>query len=71
MTYWSHFKFSIYLSKEFAKASGCAFFHAIYPDILVTHSTDTINKLQEDMKKIGCRNFDFNDSHKNINNDHK
>ena len=66
MTYWSHFKFSMYLSKEFAKASGGAFFHAIHPDILVTHSTDTINKLQEDMKKIGCRKIDLNDSHENI-----
>ena len=43
------------LSKEFAKASVGAFVHAIYPDVLITHSTDTINNLQKEMKKIGCR----------------
>ena len=36
MTYFSHFKFSMYLSQEFAKASVGAFIHAIHPDILVT-----------------------------------
>ena len=55
MTYLSHFKFSMNLSKEFAKASVGAFVHAIYPDVLITHSTDTINNLQKEMKKIGCR----------------
>ena len=55
MNYLTHMKFSLYLSKEFAKASVGAFIHAIYPDTLVTHSTDTIKKLEEDMKKIGCR----------------
>ena len=55
MTYWSHMRFSLYLSSQFAIASVGAFFHAIYPDILITHSSDTISKLSSDMKKIGCR----------------
>ena len=55
MNYFTHMKFSLYLSKEFAKASVGAFIHAIYPDALVTHSTDTIKKLEKDMEKIGCR----------------
>ena len=55
MTYFSHLKFSFYLSREFAKASVCAVIHGIYPDVLVTHSTDTINKLKKDMEDIGCR----------------
>ena len=54
MTYWSHLNFSMYLSKEFAKASCCAFIHAIYPDILITHSSETIKKLHTDMSKKGC-----------------
>ena len=55
MTYIEHFKFSLYLSYTFAKASFCALIHAVYPDIFVTHSGDTINKLKEEMSKIGCR----------------
>ena len=54
MTYWSHFKFSMYLSKEFSKASVCAFIHAVYPDILISHSSDTLNKLKNEFKKKGC-----------------
>jgi len=49
MTYIQHFKFSMNLSKKFAIASAAAAIHAIIPDILVTHSTDTINKLHEHM----------------------
>ena len=41
MTYIQHFKFSMNLSKKFAIASAAAAIHAIIPDILVTHSTDT------------------------------
>ncbi len=55
MTYWSHFKFSMYLSKEFSKASVGAFIHAIYPDILISHSTDTLSRLQKEFQKKGCK----------------
>ena len=54
MTYLSHFKFSMYLSKEFGKASIGAFVHAVYPDILITHSTDTLSKLEKELQKTGC-----------------
>lgn len=60
MTYFSHFKFSMYLSQEFAKASIGAFIHGIHPDILVTHSTDTIKRLDNKMQQIGCRKIDLN-----------
>ena len=56
MTYFSHMKFSLYLSYTFADASIKAFIHAIYPDIYITHSTDTIQKIKSDIDKIGCRN---------------
>tara|TARA_B100001564_G_scaffold344754_1_gene342643 strand:- start:2090 stop:2251 length:162 start_codon:yes stop_codon:yes gene_type:complete len=48
-------KFSFYLSYTFLTASFYAFVHGIYPDIFITHSSDTIKQISEDMKKIGCR----------------
>ena len=55
LTYTQHLKFSMYLSFEFLKASACAFVHGLIPDLFVTHSSDTIFRLQNEMKKIGCR----------------
>ena len=55
LTYWEHMKFSFYLSYTFLNASFYAFIHGIYPDIFITHSSDTIKKISEDMKMIGCR----------------
>ena len=55
MTYWTHFRFSMYLAKEFFLASVCAVVHAFYPDAFVTHSSDTIQKLLNDMRGVGCR----------------
>jgi len=55
MTYTEHMRFSLYLSMEFAKASFCAVVHAFYPDAFVTHSSDTVARIQDAMKKIGCR----------------
>lgn len=55
MNYVSHFKFSMYLSYELAKASICSFIHAIYPDILITYSSEKIYELQCIINEIGCR----------------
>ena len=55
LAYTEHFKFSMYLSYKFAIASVCAIIHAIHPDMLVTHSSDTIIELLEEMNNIGCR----------------
>lgn len=52
MTYVEHMKFSFYLSYMFGKASFCALIHGVYPDILITISSDTINKLSSDIKEI-------------------
>ncbi len=54
LSYFDHMKFSFHLSYQFSKASVFAFIHGIYPDIFITHSTDTIKKLTDDMKNIGC-----------------
>lgn len=51
MTYFDHMKFSLFLSFTFLKATFGAFIHAIYPDILVTSSTDTLEFLNIEMKK--------------------
>jgi hypothetical protein len=51
MTYLEHMKFSLFLSFNFFKASFNAFVHAIYPDILVTSSTDTLELLNIEMEK--------------------
>jgi hypothetical protein len=55
LSYVEHMKFSFYLSYMFGKASFSALIHGIYPDILITTSSDTINKLNSDIKKIGNR----------------
>ena len=55
MTYLQHCKFSLSLSFQFAYASFAAFIHAIYPDVYVTHSTDTIDSIKKQMKNVGCR----------------
>lgn len=51
MTYLEHMKFSLFLSFNFFKASFSAFVHAIYPDILITSSTDTLKLLNIEMEK--------------------
>jgi len=55
LTYWQHMKFSLYLSYKFLIAGVVALIHAIYPDIFITNSSDVINELSHEMKKIGCR----------------
>ena len=51
MTYFEHMKFSLFLSFTFFKASIGAFIHSIYPDILVTSSTETLELLNIEMEK--------------------
>ena len=51
MTYFEHMKFSLFLSFTFLKASFGAFVHAIYPDIFITSSTETLELLNIEMKK--------------------
>lgn len=55
MSYLSHMKFSFYLAYKFFIASIVAIIHGIYPDVFITHSSDLIKELSEEMKKIGCR----------------
>lgn len=52
MTYMEHMKFSMYLSYNLSKASIASVIHAVYPDILITYSSDMINKLKGDIDRI-------------------
>ena len=51
MTYFDHMKFWLFLSFTFLKATFGTSIHAIYPDILVTSSTDTLEFLNIEIKK--------------------
>lgn len=55
MTYWVHFKLSIHLSFLFFKGSVGALIHAVYPDILLTCSTDINNQIHSILTENGCR----------------
>ena len=55
MTYWTHFCFSMSLSRKFAGASIGSFIHAFIPPLFLTHSSDTIRDMTATMKSVGCR----------------
>ena len=55
MTYFQHAKLSLNFSFIFFKASLEAFIHAIYPDICVTSTSDTIKQINDILNKSGCR----------------
>lgn len=55
MTYFQHFCFSMMLCRKFAIGSMKAFVHAVYPAVYITSSSDLIEDVKEDMKKVGCR----------------
>ena len=44
------------VSKKLVIGSIKSFIHALYPDVFITSTTDLVVELQEDMKKVGCRN---------------
>lgn len=56
LTYYQHFCFSMNVSKKLLIGSIKSFIHALYPDVFITSTTDLVVELQEDMKKVGCRN---------------
>ena len=55
MTYFEHMKFSLYLAYKFFIASIIAVVHAFIPDIFLTHSSDIIKLLDNELKNAGCR----------------
>ena len=55
MTYFQHANLSLNLACLFAKGSVQALVHAIYPDVYLSSSTDTVNRAKELMSKAGCQ----------------
>ena len=54
MTYSEHFRFSINLSKIYFVASFKALVHSFIPNLFITSSTDTQNKIDFLLKNSGC-----------------
>ena len=54
MTYVEHACLSYKIGLLFAKASFMAFVHAIYPDVFVTSSSESVRIAHEMMKNAGC-----------------
>ena len=55
MTYLQHAFFSLEMSLFFLFGSLAGIGHAIYPDIFVTSTTDTVNYIQKRLNESGCR----------------
>jgi hypothetical protein len=51
-------KLSLYLSYLLAKASTKAMVHAFLPDTFITSTSDLTAKIQDILKKSGCREND-------------
>jgi len=55
MTYYEHFKHSMKFSYMFMVSSFKAFIHAIFPDVFITSTTNTINEISKLIENSGCR----------------
>ena len=51
MTYFEHMCFSLSLAKQFASASILALIHSFYPDVLITSSSDALEKMTKQIKE--------------------
>ena len=56
MTYFQHFRFSMYLCSLFCKGAVFAFLHSLLPDFFITISSDIVNNIQYLITTSGCRN---------------
>ena len=56
MSYYDHFLVSINYSKIFTFAAIKAIIHAFFPNIFITSTTDSINKVNKLLKKYNCNN---------------
>ncbi len=58
MTYFQHFRFSMYLCSLFCKGAFFALLHSFLPDFFITSSSDIVNNIQNLIKESGCRKYD-------------
>jgi hypothetical protein len=59
MTYFQHFRFSMYLCSLFCKGAFFALLHSFLPDFFITSSSDIVNNIQNLIKESGCRKYDI------------
>lgn len=58
MSYYTHFCFSMNLSRKLFIGSIQAFMHAIFPNFFITSSSDLLKEMQEDFDTVGCDKID-------------
>ena len=54
MSYYKHWKLSLYYSRRMFMASIKAIVHAFLPNYFITSTTNTINEIQLSIKENGC-----------------
>ena len=55
MSYWQHFKFSMYISYLLGRGCLSAIGHAIYPDKLTKSTSDLNKKIGDLLDNSGCK----------------
>jgi hypothetical protein len=55
MTYTSHGLFALRMSLTLFTASFKSLIHAFLPDLFITSTTDCVEYVSQELKKIGCR----------------
>ena len=58
MSYYTHFCFSMNLSRKLFIGSIQAFIHAIFPNFFITSSSELLKKMQDDFDTVGCDKID-------------
>ena len=61
MTYFSHLKFSFYISLLLLKGSYRALIHAFFPFLYIKSSTELVILLEKKLDETGCKNKIKND----------
>ena len=56
LNYYTHLNFSLYVARTLFIGSFKALIHSIYPDVFITSTSELLVELNNEMKKIGCRN---------------
>ena len=55
MSYFEHWYFAMEMSGRMLYGSVTSLVHAFIPDLFITSTTDTVNKIQSRLKEVGCR----------------
>ena len=55
MSYFEHWYFAMEMSGRMLYGSVTSLVHVFIPDLFITSTTDTVNKIQSRLKEVGCR----------------